>query len=310
MIIEIRTACKEDVAKIAANARPADRDELWAAAFSTPTEAMNNGLKNSEEAYTGLIDGEPVCMWGIIRESLIGNVGLAWMVATTLADKHAMTFLRRSKPLLLEVMSKYRTVFNFVDVRNKRAINWLKFMGFVIEEPTPYGAMNLPFHRFSLTKREPSAGCVIRKCALAEIKSNRNFNRLAREYAAEGKLFNLPPSDEKLAVYTLIERSGFFHIFGAFDGDILIGFIALLIPIIPHYGVGVAVAESYFVGKKYRKRGAGIRLLRAAERHAQELKTPGVIISLPPESELFSALVKRDEYAEGNRAIYRKFDHA
>lgn len=310
MIVEIRPSVKEDIPFIAALARQGDVDELYASNLLTPFEAMTRGMRDSEETYTGLIDGAPVCMWGVVLESFIGNVGIPWMIVTETADKHQLTFLRQCRDDTMKVLSKYGTLFNYVDARNTRAIRWLKWLGFAVQEPAPYGVFGLPFHRFYMNPQPTTDSVSIRKCELAEIKSNRNFKRLADEYAAEGKLFGMPPTDEKIAVYTMIEKSGFFHIFGAFEGNKLIGFIALLIPVIPHYGVGVAVAESFFVGKQFRKRGAGIRLLNAALRESERLKTPGTIISLPPESELFQALVKRPEYTEGNRVLYRKNAHA
>ena len=41
-------------------------------------------------------------------------------------------------------------MFNYVDVRHKEAIRWLKWLGFTLNEPTPYGPFGLPFHKFHM----------------------------------------------------------------------------------------------------------------------------------------------------------------
>lgn len=131
---------------------------------------------------------------------------------------------------------------------------------------------------------------VVRKCSLAEASGNANFPALAAEYAAECALAGLPPPDEKIACYGAIESTGIFHAFGAFVGETLVGFLALLLPVIPHYGIAIGVTESFFVGKEYRKTGAGLRLLRAAEDFARDAGSPALMVSAPNDSVLIDVL--------------------
>ena len=53
----------------------------------------------------------------------------------------------------------------------------------------------------------------------------------------------MPPPDEKLAAYGMIEQSGVFTVYGAFVDGRLAGFMAVLTPVIPHYGIAIAVAQ-------------------------------------------------------------------
>ena len=48
----------------------------------------------------------------------------------------------------------YTWLVNWVDDRNTCAIRWLKWMGFTIHEPEPYGVANLPFRRFDMKMRD------------------------------------------------------------------------------------------------------------------------------------------------------------
>lgn len=310
MIVTIRPSTKEDIYAIASHVRPADTDELYASAGSTPTEAMIFGLEQGEETYTGLIDDVPVCMWGVALESLIGNVGMPWMVATTMADKHAMTFLRHCREDVTGVLSKYKKLFNYVDARNTKAIAWLKWLGFAIEEPAPYGVLNMPFHRFSLEPKPIKEGIDVRQCQMAELTSNRNFERLRKEYSDECSIMGLPSPDEKMAVYPLIEKSGFLHPYGAFIGRKLIGFMAVMTPIIPHYGVAIAVTESIFVGKSYRSTGAGMRLISSAKAHAKSVQSPGLLISTPFGGQLEQVLTNSKEWRKTNSVFFTEFEYA
>ncbi len=144
----ISNASEDHIREIAEMVRQADRDELWASAMTTPEQAMRLGIQNSERSFTGWIDGKPVVMWGVVDEGFVGRKGTPWMVATDTVEKNAMLFLRRSRGLTKEIMLKYRRLENYVDARNTLAINWLKWIGFTMEAPEPFGVFDLPFHKF------------------------------------------------------------------------------------------------------------------------------------------------------------------
>jgi GNAT superfamily N-acetyltransferase len=145
----------------------------------------------------------------------------------------------------------------------------------------------------------------IRQVTFAELTSHGNFLDLFREYAAESALAGLPPPDEKMAQYRLIDESGIFYVYAAFIGEDLIGFLAFLLPVLPHYGVTIAVSESFFVAQKSRKGGAGIKLLRAAEDHARRAGSPALMVSAPTGGRL-AAILPRLGYRETNRAFLRE----
>ncbi len=149
---------------------------------------------------------------------------------------------------------------------------------------------------------------VVRKCAVAEIVDNTWFPALHQEYAEEAALAGLPDPTEKLDTYRLLESSTVFHVYGAFLGDALAGFVAVLTPVIPHYGVAIAVAESLFVGRAHRKTGAGLWLIRAAERHAREAGSPAILFSAPSGGRLERVLPHLG-YRETNKVFMREVRH-
>ena len=130
------------------------------------------------------------------------------------------------------------------------------------------------------------------------------FPALVAEYAAESAIDGLPAPDARMSAYLHLEALGMFHAFAAFDGSTLTGFISFLLPVLPHYGVGIAVSESFFVAREHRKSGDGLRLLRAAEIKARELGSPGLLVSAPFAGRLFE-LLPRCGYVETSRVFFK-----
>lgn len=150
---------------------------------------------------------------------------------------------------------------------------------------------------------------VVRKATVSEIIGNHNFARLHAEYASEAAITGLPDPSDKLGVYQTIEKSGVFQAFGAFIEDDLVGFVATITPVLPHYGVAITVTESLFVGTSYRKTGAGLKLLRAAENHARSVGSPGMLVSAPVDGPLARVLPGM-YYRETNRVFFKELAHA
>ena len=126
----------------------ADRREIWASSRATPFEALRCGMEG--EAFSGLVDGRPVCMFGVVPASILGDTATVWMLGSNDLPKYAKPFLRRNRPWLRGVSSRYSVLFNFVDARNENAIKWLKWLGFTLAPAIPYGQDKLPFHPFEL----------------------------------------------------------------------------------------------------------------------------------------------------------------
>jgi GNAT superfamily N-acetyltransferase len=141
--------------------------------------------------------------------------------------------------------------------------------------------------------------------SVAAVESAPNFAELAAEYASEASIEGMPPPVAKWETYRQLESVGMLHVIRALHEGKLIGFISLLAPVLPHYSVPVAVSESFFVAKAYRKTGAGLKLLRAAEDKARELGSPGLLVSAPFEGDLFHVL-PRVGYAETNRVFFKR----
>jgi hypothetical protein len=154
MTPEIVTAQLEHIPLIAARVRPADREEIWAAACQSPEACLENSFRISHLAWTGLIDGVPVCMFGVVQASLLENKGRPWMIGTDLLDRHQVVFLRRCLKCVDTMQMVFHQLENWVDTRNTRTIRWLKWLGFEFDPPQPMGPYQVPFMRFSKDLKE------------------------------------------------------------------------------------------------------------------------------------------------------------
>lgn len=145
-----------------------------------------------------------------------------------------------------------------------------------------------------------------RQLTVDEFLSARNLDELIGAYADESAVSQMPPIKMHNDAYRALEKSGATMAFGAFDeNDTIIGFIQIITNVLPHYSVQVSITESFFVLSKHRKRGAGIRLLRLAEKYARERGSYALLVSAPIGGRL-DALLPNLGYAETSRVFFRK----
>lgn len=145
---------------------------------------------------------------------------------------------------------------------------------------------------------------IIRESSITELEGAPNIMGLLDEYALESSIGGLPHPSAKVETYRHLESVGAIRVIGAFLDDILIGFITVLAPVLPHYGVRIAVGESFFVSHKHRKTGAGLKLLRAVEDYVEEIGAYGLLISAPFGGNLAEVL-PHIGYAETNRVFFK-----
>jgi len=141
----VRQATAEDVAYIAAHLRSADRDEIEAAVGEEPEKILNYGLALSD--FCGcFVDPEEVPV-GLFGASSSAEGGLVWMVSTPTIERYPLRFLRRCRAFVDLLQHTYGVLHNYVDARNAIHIRWLRWLGFTLEGPFPYGVRGLPFYK-------------------------------------------------------------------------------------------------------------------------------------------------------------------
>lgn len=145
----------------------------------------------------------------------------------------------------------------------------------------------------------------IRPCTIDELFFAPEISALLDEYAAECAIEGLPHPKAKADMYRHLEAAGALYPVGAWLDQELIGFVAILSPILPHYGVCVSTTESLFVASAHRCTGAGLKLIRAAEQRAKEVCSPGLLVCAPMNGSLID-LLPAIGYRETNRVFFRR----
>lgn len=120
-----------------------------------------------------------------------------------------------------------------------------------------------------------------RRIAFEQLESDPSWPRIVAEYADECRIAGMPPCECQGDMYRMMESHGSLHVIGAYVGGELIGFCHLIVSKLPHYGRLAGTAESIFVLKERRGTGAGLGLLKWAERVAQENGAVALLMSAP-----------------------------
>lgn len=147
---EIVPATMDHIREVAANIRDHDRDEIYASCLLTPLRALEFSMRVSRHVWAGLVNGKTICVFGVSGKTTLSDVGMPWMIGTPLVEKYQRTFLRRCRRCVGVMLSEYTALENYVDVRNVASVKWLRWLGFEMDEPMPYGPFGLPFMRFEM----------------------------------------------------------------------------------------------------------------------------------------------------------------
>lgn len=151
MGIKVAAATWEYGRAVAASLRPADAAEVWALARHSPLEAVTRSLEIPGEAYAFLVDDEPLAVFGC-AETEVAEVGSPWLLGAEGVERHARKFLELGRSYVAHWAHEYTDLYNVVDQRNERSIDWLGRLGFTFGEPIPLGPDATPFIPFHLRR--------------------------------------------------------------------------------------------------------------------------------------------------------------
>lgn len=138
---------------ISADMRQADKDEVWASNHHGPYEALMKGWQASDYISVALSEeGEPLVILGLVKRDILTGSGIVWMLGTNESMKHKKEFLKQTKQVIDEMLTICPRLCNMVHNKNRSSVAWLKWLGFTLDEPIPYGPENELFHRFHLER--------------------------------------------------------------------------------------------------------------------------------------------------------------
>jgi hypothetical protein len=139
-------ASEERMLFVAENLRHQDADEVMLSDHVGPYEAVFTSWADSEVCRCIEDKGIPLALVGLTPGE---TGGLIWMLATpglfsTLAQK--IQFLREGSDWIEALLDDYGLLYNWVYSKNVKAIKLLRWLGFSIEPPAPYGPSAALFH--------------------------------------------------------------------------------------------------------------------------------------------------------------------
>lgn len=140
------------IEQIAADMRQADADEVWASHRHTPMQALMKGLELSDFSTVVMHDDTPLVMLGLVKRDILTDTGVVWLLGTNESLNHRKAFLKETKPVIDEMLSVCSRLCNMVHAKNIVSIQWLRRIGFTIDEPVPAGPDGELFHYFHLER--------------------------------------------------------------------------------------------------------------------------------------------------------------
>jgi hypothetical protein len=149
--ISLKPATFADIEELAENLRDEDLEEARAYGLP-PIVGLTMSFRTSYEVWTGRVDGELVTVFGIAKKTALSDEGVPWLMGTPLVEKYGFAFARRNKAMVKSWRERHPVMRNFIDTRNKTSIRWLKWLGFELLDPVPFGPKQIPFHPFEMRR--------------------------------------------------------------------------------------------------------------------------------------------------------------
>ncbi|MHB1231598.1 MAG: hypothetical protein ACYCZQ_03305 [Burkholderiales bacterium] len=136
--------------ELSKNIRQEDEDELYALGHNSIRDAISVSVKSSSKVWADFADGKLLLIAGVAPHPELEGVGVPWMLATDLLEKHTRYFLKGCREGIRKAAAGFDLLINIIDTRNTKTIGWLKALGFEITETIPVGPYNTMCHVFSM----------------------------------------------------------------------------------------------------------------------------------------------------------------
>ncbi|MBF0164471.1 MAG: hypothetical protein HQM01_08260 [Magnetococcales bacterium] len=138
----------EQMEALAGKIGASDLEELAASHGMQPFVGIYLSVRQSREAWAGIVDGALVGIFGVGLADHGPDVGVPWLVPAEDLKQHAGALLTCSRQFVERWRREYALLQNHVHVGNARSIRWLRWLGFTIDPPRPWGVRGALFHRF------------------------------------------------------------------------------------------------------------------------------------------------------------------
>lgn len=98
-------------------------------------ETIVRSIKNSSRTWAGMVDDRLVCMWGLIPPTLMSDTAYLWLITTKHLHGHEFLFIRHSQRAVQSMLEEFPEIVGHTLIENRRAIQWLRWLGAEFGEP-------------------------------------------------------------------------------------------------------------------------------------------------------------------------------
>jgi hypothetical protein len=98
-------------------------------------KTMDFCLLMSVSMWSGFIDGDLACIWGVIPPTLMSNQAYLWLYTTDAIKGHEFLLVRHSQRVIEEVLKEYPSIVGHAIIGSDKSIKWLKWLGAKFGEP-------------------------------------------------------------------------------------------------------------------------------------------------------------------------------
>lgn len=138
MSYEIVPAEAKHVGMMADHLREGDIGEIGIFGLSPRAGLWKSYRSSPCFRYTAFVDGEIAAMYGCSGQ-LLSVVGHPWLLTTPQIERAMMPFAREARKAVEDMNTLHPYLFNLVAAEYRKAVGFLRLLGFVIGEPFPYG---------------------------------------------------------------------------------------------------------------------------------------------------------------------------
>ncbi len=146
--IKIIPSTEAHAIELAASMRQADVDEIKASHGVDPLRGSVTSYRSSEACFTGMVDNQVACTYGVIRRHVMSDRGMPWLLTTDLIERYAVPFLIGTRDVVASMQVAFGYLENWADARNVVALKWLQWCGFKLCHAEPWGVERRLFQRF------------------------------------------------------------------------------------------------------------------------------------------------------------------
>lgn len=150
-MLAFRQPTPDDIDELAANMRPADVAECYAAGVTDLRACIADGVQHSDPCWAALVDGEVAAIFGARPlGSLLNPVAAVWLLGTPVLTANRRAFARHTPRYIRTMLQAYPHLVNYVHADNAPAVRFLRHHGFTLHEAVPYGPHGALFHPFEM----------------------------------------------------------------------------------------------------------------------------------------------------------------